>query len=466
MNAASRTRSVDEPGRAALVRHALSQGPRAVDELLVQLQVSQATFSRTIQELGREVVRLRVPGVRTPRYALVRNEPVPSPQSVFRVGEDGRVTEVGAVSFLRGGTWVDMGGPDSRLHEGLPPAMAFAAPSGYLGARIAKVVATEIGVPSSLRDWSDDHRVKFLCSVGSDVAGSLMWGASSFAAHMASRQVAPIATADIPKAYQDLANATSQTGAGSSAGGEQPKFTCETEARGHLIVKFARVGTRSSEMLILEELALRALDEAGVEAALSRYFEIDGYGFLEIERFDRVGRFGRRGMISAGAIDDELFGMRDNWPSFAQRCEEAGMLGPSSVRQVLVLTAFSELIGNGDRHFENLSLMTDERGRPIEVSPAYDMLPMMYAPVGGGIEPELRLVAASFQSLGAKPDVWEQAFQAAHAFWTAGAADPRLSEAMREISAANARHVAEVVAPLLPAGGVDEESSRDVDRPS
>jgi hypothetical protein len=466
MNAASKSREAEEPARAALVRQALAQGPRPVDELLARLQVSQATFSRTIREFGREVLQFREPGVRTPRYALVRNEPVASPQPVFRVGEDGRVTEVGAVSFLRGGTWVDLGGPDSRLHEGLPPAMAFAAPSGYLGARIAKVVAIEIGVPSSLRDWSDDHRVKFLCSVGSDVAGSLMWGASSFAAHMASRQVAPIATADIPKAYQDLANATSQTGAGSSAGGEQPKFTCETEARGHLIVKFARVGTRSSEMLILEELALRALDEAGVDAALARYFEIDGYGFLEVERFDRVGRFGRRGMISAGAIDDDRFGMRDNWPSFAQRCEEAGMLGPSSVRQVLVLTAFSELIGNGDRHFENLSLMTDERGRPIEVSPAYDMLPMMYAPVGGGIEPELRLVAPSFQSLGARPDVWEQAFQAAHAFWTAAAADPRLSPAMRDISAANDRHVAEVVAPLLPARDSDEDSSGGVDRPS
>ena len=34
----------------------------------------------------------------------------------------------------------------------------------------------------------------------------------------------------------------------------------------------------------------------------------------------------------------------------------------------------------------------------------------MYAPVGGGIEPELRLVAPSFHSLGARPDVWEQAF--------------------------------------------------------
>ncbi|MEO5738547.1 MAG: HipA domain-containing protein, partial [Variovorax sp.] len=388
-------------------------------------------------------------------------------QPVFQVDEDGRVAELGAVSFLRGGgTWVDLGGRGSRFHEGLPPAMSFAAPSGYLGARIAKVVAAEIGVPSSLRDWSDDHRVKFLCSTGSDVAGSLMWGASSFAAHMASRQTAPIATADIPRAYQELANATSQAGAGSSAGGEQPKFTCETEARGHLIVKFARTGTRSSEMLILEELTLRALHEAGIKAALASYSEIDGYGFLEVERFDRVGRFGRRGMISAGAIDDERFGMRDNWPSFAQRCEEAGMLGPDSVRRVLILTAFSELIGNGDRHFENLSLMTDERGRPVKVSPAYDMLPMMYAPVGGGIEPALRLVTPSFQSLGARSDIWVQAFQAAHAFWLAAAEDGRLSSAMRGISAGNARQVVEVVAPLLPAreDPLEVDSSRRIQR--
>lgn len=282
------------------------------------------------------------------------------------------------------------------------------------------------------------------------MAGALIWGTEPFAAHMASRQSAPLSDLDIPGAYEALARATTQTGAGSSAGGEQPKFTCETQARGHLIVKFARVGTRSAEMLVLEELALRCLGEAGIAAATARYLESGGYGFLEIERFDRVGRFGRRGMISAGAIDDELFGMRDNWPAFAQRCEKAGLLRPASVQQVFVLAAFSELIGNGDRHFENLSLMTDERGRPVAVSPAYDMLPMMYAPMGGGIEPELQRVAPSFQSLGARGEVWKQAFGAARNFWTLAASDLRLSGPMRAVSMANGLHIAEVVAPLLP----------------
>ena len=96
--------------------------------------------------------------------------------------------------------------------------------------------------------------------------------------------------------------------------------------------------------------------------------------------------------------------------------------------------------------------MTDERGRPVDVSPAYDMLPTIYAPVGGGIEPVLRPVAPSFQSIGARPEVWTQAFEAAHAFWTRAAADRRLSKGMREISGGNAWQIAEVVAPLLPPG--------------
>lgn len=422
-----------------------------MDELLAQLKISQATFSRTIQQLGGEAISFREPGIRTPRYALLRAEPVPSPQPIFRVDEEGRVSEIGRLSFLRGGgTWVDLGGPGSRLFEGLPPAMAFAAPSGYLGERIAKLAAPAIGVPSSVRDWSDDHRVKFLCTIGADVAGSLMWGHGSFAAHMEGRRAEPIQDADIPRAYQQIASATSEAGAGGSAGGEQPKFTCETASRGHLIVKFARAGSRSADMLVLEELALSALAAAGVDAARARYFESGGYGFLEVERFDRVGRFGRRGMISAGAIDDELFGLRDNWPAFARRCADEGLLDAHGVQRIQVLTAFSELIGNGDRHFENLSLMTGESGRPESVSPAYDMLPMIYSPVGGGIEPALRPLALSFQTLGAREDVWAQAFEAARAFWQAAARDDRLSRPMRAISRTNAEVVAKAVAPLLP----------------
>lgn len=112
------------------------------------------------------------------------------------------------------------------------------------------------------------------------------------------------------------------------------------------------------------------MSKSGLAAARADYLELDDYGYLEVERFDRVGRFGRRGLISAGAVDDELFGMRDNWPAFAQRCEEPRILDAEAVRRVLILAAFSELIGNGDRHFENLSLLTDDRDRPYALAPA------------------------------------------------------------------------------------------------
>jgi len=130
--------------RIALLREALFYRPRPVDELLGLLQVSRATFARTIQNLADEVVQFRQPGVRIPGYATVRKGPV---------------------SFLQGGgTWMDLGGPDSRFHKGLPHAMAFAAPTGYLGARIARAFAMQLGVPSSLRDWSDEHRKTWRCA--------------------------------------------------------------------------------------------------------------------------------------------------------------------------------------------------------------------------------------------------------------------------------------------------------------
>lgn len=162
MGIASNAKEDGDSARIGLIRKALSLGPRPVDELLGLLQISQATFSRTIQSMAPEVLQFRVSGQRTPRYALVRTGPVASPQPLFRVGEDGKVGELGSVIFLQGGgTWVDLGGPDNQLHEGLPPAMTFAAPSGYVGARIARAVAMQLAVPSSLRDWSVEHRVNF-----------------------------------------------------------------------------------------------------------------------------------------------------------------------------------------------------------------------------------------------------------------------------------------------------------------
>ena len=174
-----------------------------------------------------------------------------------------------------------------------------------------------------------------------------------------------------------------------SAGGDQPKFLSMVEDSGHVIVKFAKHGSRMAEWLPLEHLALTALAEVGLPAAATQLLASDDHVFLEVQRFDRVGAHGRVGMLSAGSVDDEFFGKRDTWSQFAALCEQARYLCATAARHIDVMAAFSELIGNNDRHFENLSLLIGEDGEYQGVAPAYDILPMRHASIGGGVDPAL-----------------------------------------------------------------------------
>jgi serine/threonine protein kinase HipA of HipAB toxin-antitoxin module len=142
--------------------------------------------------------------------------------------------------------------------------------------------------------------------------------------------------------------------------------------------------------------------------------------FLEVERFDRVGRRGRRGVVSLAALDDEYGGRRDSWTRAAWRlaAEPVARIDPEDLRRMRWLDAFGQLLGNSDRHFGNLSFFTEEgpEGLMPRLAPVYDMLPMVLAPQ------DLAVVERPFQPAGATEengDVWADA--AAHALeaWTA-----------------------------------------------
>jgi hypothetical protein len=83
------------------------------------------------------------------------------------------------------------------------------------------------------------------------------------------------------------------------------------------------------------------------------------------------------------------------------------------------MAAYSELIANTDTHFENISLLLDDDGRPEGVAPAYDLLPMKYAPLGGGIDPPLSPIAPRMTRTGTPLDAWVPAYRAARDFWCA-----------------------------------------------
>ena len=319
--------------------------------------------------------------------------------------------------------------------------MAFAAPSGFLGRQTAHAVAADLQLPDSLRDWSDDHCAAYLLARGWNLAGDLVFSDAALAQLMEFRSVAPTASGLKLELYRQMTSNMKGSAVGSSAGGEQPKFLAYTEDRGHVLVKFAALGTRMAELLRMENVALDCLRGTGVPCATTHFVEHAGYAYLEVERFDRPGAHGRVGMVSAGALDDEIFGQRDSWSQFADRCEARRLLGAEQARRLHIMAAYSELIGNSDRHFENISLLLDGTGDVCDVAPAYDILPMKYAPIGAGVAPDLSPMAPKLGSIGARAGVWNAAGRAAEEFWATCRGDERigLSSSMRALAGLNLR---------------------------
>ncbi|WP_159445423.1 HipA domain-containing protein [Rhizobacter sp. OV335] len=447
----SSSESAQEIGRI------LRGGVQTAAQLMAALGVSQPTLSRTIQSLSSTVTAFRVSGDRTPRYALLRQLPLGlhSRQRIYRLLASGSMEPFADVEFLSGGSTLERIGSVTRMYEGLPPYMAFAAPSGFLGRQLAHDAARAQQFPSSLKDWDDEHRVAWLFTRGLNLPGNLVFGDASLQMEIDLRRLDPTPMSEKAAHYVAMASALKGAAYGSSAGGEQPKFLGMTEGSGHVIVKFARLGSRMAELLPLEHLALRSLAEVDVPSSSTQLLTSGDYVFLEVRRFDRVGKSGRIGMLSAGAVDDEFFGRRDSWPEFAARCEKAKYLSAADARRVDTMAAFSELIGNSDRHFENISLLIDEKGEYAGIAPAYDILPMRYASIGGGVDPDLTPIAPKVGTIGAQPAVWARAAQAAERFWTAVQTETlaaQIPEAMRQLAATNLAVAREFVAPLLPAG--------------
>ena len=169
-----------------------------------------------------------------------------------------------------------------------------------------------------------------------------------------------------------------------------------------------------------------------------------GRVFLESERFDRRpvthpgAQAGRIGMVSLQVYHAEYVGEIDNWAATAQRMAERQLLRPGDARTLRLLEAYGQLIANTDRHYGNISLVLD--GDDWALSPTYDMLPMLYAPVGG------ELVARDFAQRALQPSTatlseWAQAQALAHRFWQAVAQDARVSAPFRAIAQENAGQI-------------------------
>jgi hypothetical protein len=416
-----------------------SQGAVASADIQARLGVSQPTVSRTLAPLLRSAEILKVGAARSQMYVAPRHvERVGAEVPVIKVDANGDAAPFGRIVPLQGGrSWMDEEEGPSALHDGLPWFLSDMRPQGFIGRAFAHG-HPELGLPANPEHWTDDDVLQALALCGEDLPGNLVVGGESFRRFqsIAARPTPDVSASDYP-AMAD--SAMQGTLPGSSAGGEQPKFCTVRDGR-QVIVKFSPSGTspadkRSRDLLVCEHVALRTLQEAGVAAATTRLFIEAGRVFLEVERFDRTAR-GRIGMVSLMAYDAQHIGKIDNWAATANRMVSRGLLRADDAQRLRFLEAFGRLIGNTDRHYGNISLLI-ENGT-WRLSPAYDVLPTLYAPINGELPP--RDLAASdlaptVETLGE----WQAARQLASAFWQTVAADERITAPFRAIARKNAK---------------------------
>jgi hypothetical protein len=172
----------------------------------------------------------------------------------------------------------------------------------------------------------------------------------------------------------------------------------------------------------------------GVRASASRIVASAGRTFLEVERFDRHGRFGRSRLASLATLNAALIGEAStDWTVLAARLLAADLIDADDADRIAHLWWFGRLIGNSDMHTGNLSFEPRDR---LILAPAYDMLPMTYAPLAGGELPTRKFTPAL--PLPAQRPAWSAACAAAVEFWNLSAGDSRISRAFRSTCAANA----------------------------
>lgn len=425
-------------------------------ELQTLLRVSQPTVSRALAPLIQAGEVQRVGAARKQRYVLPRTvRDVGRSVPIMRINAQGQPSPFGRmVPLASGAVWVDEEDGLSKRFDGLPWFLDDMRPQGFMGRTFAST-HPDLQLGNDPRFWSDDDVLRALALCGDDLPGNLVVGEAAFARFHTLPQRA--SRAQSPADYPALADAAMQGSmGGSSAGGEQPKF-CTIVGSGaagngarHVLVKFSPAGDaptdqRTRDLLVCEHLALQTLADAGIAAAASRISVGAGRVFLEVERFDRTPidaanplGLGRIGMVSLMVYDAEYVGAMDNWAATANRMQERALLRPADARTLRLLEAFGVLIANTDRHYGNISLLLD--GDDWALAPAYDMLPMLYAPVGGELVPR-NFAERPLQPTAATLPEWPLALALARSFWAAASADARISAGFRQIAAENLSHI-------------------------
>jgi HipA-like C-terminal domain len=414
-------------------------------ELTQRLGCSQPTLSRLVRAAGAQVLTLGK--AKQTRYARARPVQVEQPLPITRIDAAGAPHNCGTLHTIglpSGSRTAWVAPREVDVFDGLPWFVIDMRPQGFIGRQFPARIP-QLGLPPSIADWNDNHMLQALNAAGSDEPGDLVLGRAALEQYLLQPLPEPISARRKASAYSQLAQPKDGQHSPSSAGGEQSKFTAYAQtpqgAR-HTIVKFSPTGAdavavRWRDLLRCEHHALRVLHDnrqaTGLEAAQTLLIDADR-AYLEVQRFDRIGPRGRRGVVSLGAIDDVFVGQRNNWVQTAQQLQGLRMLRERDVRGISLLYAFGLLIHNSDMHFGNLSLLHEGPASvQFSLAPCYDMLPMRFAPTAQGLRPlQIPKIVPQADLL----EVWPQALLLAREFWSRVIADPAVSLGFVQIAKA------------------------------
>jgi hypothetical protein len=357
-----------------------------------KLNVSQATVSRLVKAQS-DALLVCGKGKST-QYALAHAiGTAPSQQPIWRVNADGLAERVGNLSFLS----------QSQIHiaadgvsqvftptrnEVLPWFLSPLKAEGFLGRWLAQQLLV-LGVSANPETW--DSEMALIGALRTrDAPGAMLLGSGASSADQASVQLpdANLAAA-LDATASDLAK---NLPAGSSAGGEQPKFLA-TDAQGDaLLVKFSPplgtpFGDRWSDLLRMEVLSSKVLKSHGFAVAENKFVQTATRSYLLSKRFDRVAKAGRAHVVSLAAAHHAFVkGALIDWTATGDQLARQKRLPPSDAETIHTVFQFGRLIGNTDMHFGNASLFVDGltlkdvvKGQ-FRLAPVYDMLPMRWRP--------------------------------------------------------------------------------------
>lgn len=428
-------------------------------ELLQRVNFSRPTLMRAIKELGGQVISRG--HARRTAYAARRDiRGISRPFPVYRIDSLGRGHEVAllepvypqgsALQFTEAFRWP----LDNEMADGwfdsLPYPLDDIRPQGFLGRNFSHRYSSLIQTSEHLRNWSEDDVLYALSLFGVDQNGDYILGEAAFRQYLDAQQKGFHFFSDdeITTAYPEQAVAALRFGlTGSSTAGEFPKFTAPRLVNGkpvHVIVKFS--GEKKSpqeerwaDLLVCEHLAANTIvDTLNISAVQSRIYQIARRTFYETVRFDRHGEFGRKGVCSWAAMNSALFGLTGPWPDGADIMQARNVISSDTCTHIHLLWHFGSLIANTDMHDGNLAFLPD-----MTLAPAYDMLPMMYAP-----QPGVELVECNYLPPLPLPDerlLWMQAAKAAKIFWCRAANDARISTTFRKICEENAKKLGNAI---------------------